>query len=80
MDLQLMPQRRAHPGEQLIHPERLCQVIVGAQIKRLDLSGLIATTRQHHHGHAVIAPADHAQQFVALDVGKAEIENNQAGF
>ena len=77
MDLQLMPQRRAHAGEQFIHPERLGQVIVGAEIERLDLAGLVAAARQHHDRHAVVAAADHAQQFVALDIRQAEIENDQ---
>src|SRR5258707_2067434 len=79
MDLQLMPQRRAHAGEQLIHPEWFGEVIVGAEIERLDFSSLIAAARQHNDRHAVVAPADHAEQFMALDIRKAEIENNQSG-
>ena len=74
-----MPQRRAHAGEQLVHPERFCQIIVGAEIERLNFSGLVAAARQHHDRHAVVAAADHAQQFMALDIGKAEIENDQGG-
>ena len=31
------PQRRAQPGEQLVDPERLLDVIVGARVKRGDL-------------------------------------------
>src|SRR4051794_5238295 len=79
MNLQLMPQRRAHASEQFIHSERFGEVIVGAEIERLDLSRLIATARQHHYRHAVVAPADHAQQFMTLDIGKAEIENDECG-
>ena len=74
-----MPQRRAHAGQQFIHPERLGQIIVGAEIERLDFSRLIAAAREHHDRHAVVAPADHSQQFMALDIGKAEIENDQGG-
>ena len=77
-DLQLMPQRRAHAGEQFIHPERFCQIVVGAEIERLDLAGLVAAARQHHDRDAVVAAADHAQQFMALDIRQAEIENDQA--
>ncbi len=77
MDLQLVPQSRAHAGEQFVHPERLCQIIVGTEIERLNFSGLITAARQHHDRNAVVAPADHAQQFMALDIGKAEIENDE---
>ena len=74
-----MPQRRAHAGQQFVHPERLGQIIVGAEIERLDLAGLVAAARQHHDRNAVVAAADHAQQFMALDIGQAEIENDQCG-
>ena len=77
MDLQLMPQRRAHAGEQFIHPERFRQIVVGAEIERLHLARLIAAARQHHDRDAVVAAANHAQQFMALDVGQAEIENDE---
>ena len=80
MDLQLMPQRRAHAGEQFVHPERFCEVVVGAEIERLHLPSLVATAGQHDDRNAVVAPADHAQQVVALDVRQAEIENDQSGF
>src|ERR1700722_16094630 len=74
-----MPQRGAHTGEQFVHPEWLGEVVVGAEIERLDLAGLIAAARQHDDGHAVVAAADHAQQFMTLDVGQAEIENDEGG-
>src|ERR1700686_4754019 len=77
MDLQLMAQRRAHAGKQLVHSERFCQVIVGAEIERLDLARLVAAARQHDDRNAVIAAADHAQQIMALDIRQAEIENDQ---
>src|ERR1700716_2224506 len=79
MNLQLMPQRRAHAGEQLIHPEWFGEIVVGAEIERLDFSSLIAATRQHNNRDAVVAPADHAQQFMALDIRQAEIENDECG-
>src|ERR1700682_4256260 len=52
MDLQLVPQRRAHAGEQFVHPERFGEIIIGAEIGRLDLSGLVAAARQPHGGQA----------------------------
>jgi len=72
-----MPQRGSHAGEQFIHPERLGQVIVGAEIERLDLSRFVAAARQHHDRNTVIAAAQHTQQIVALDVRQAEIEYDQ---
>ena len=42
--LQLMPQRRPHAGEQLVHAERFGDVIVGAEVERLDLPGFVAPT------------------------------------
>src|ERR1700731_2520533 len=77
MDLQLVPQRRAHAGQQLVHSERLCQIIVGAEIERLDLARLVAAARQHDDRNAVVAAADYTQQIVALDVRQAKIENDQ---
>jgi hypothetical protein len=77
MHLQLMPQRRAQARQQLVHPERLCQIIVGAEIERLNLAGLVAATRQHHDRYAVVAAANHAQELVALNVRQAEVEDDQ---
>ena len=50
-----------------------------AEIERLDLAGLIAAARQHDDWNAVVAAADHAQEIMALDIGQAEIENDQCG-
>ena len=77
--LQLVAQRRPHPGEKLVHAERLGYIIVGAEIERLDLAGLVAAARKHDDGHALIAGADGSQQLVSLHVGQAEIENDQIG-
>src|SRR6266849_5873095 len=67
MDLQLVPQSRTHAGEQFVHSERLCQIIVGTEIERLNFSGLITAARQHHDRNAVVAPADHAAVSSASD-------------
>jgi len=39
-------QRRAHPGEQLAHPERFGDVVVRASVERGDLVGLLTADRQ----------------------------------
>ena len=74
-----MAQCRAHARQQLVHAERLGDVVVGAEVERLHLAGLVAAARQHHDRDAFVARADHAQQLVTLDVGKSEIENDQVG-
>src|SRR5882757_8843514 len=45
--LHAMPQRRAHTRQQLANIERLIDVIVGAEVERLDLFSLALTRRQH---------------------------------
>ena len=77
--LQLMAQRRPHPGEQLVHAERLGHVVVGAEIERLDLAGFVAAAGEDDDGNAFVARADRAQQIVAQRIGQAEIENDQVG-
>src|SRR5512133_2045442 len=56
--LQLMPKRRPHPGEQLVHAEGLGYVIVSAEIERLDLARFVAATGEDDDGNALVARAD----------------------
>src|SRR5262245_1929056 len=79
MQLQLVTQRGAHARQELVHAEGFCDVVVGAKVQRFDLAGLVATARQHDNRDGIIATADHAQQLVALDVRKAEVENDDVG-
>src|SRR5262249_8744106 len=79
MDLKLVAQRGSHPRKQFVHSERLGDVIVGAEVQRLDLAGLVAAARQHDDRHALIPCAQRAQQFVSLDIGEPEIEDDQVG-
>src|SRR5215831_9854334 len=69
----------AHAGEQLLHAERLGDIVVGAEIERLHFAGLVAAARQHYDRHPLIARAQHSQQFEPLDVGESEIEDDQIG-
>ena len=43
-------QRRPQPGQQLVDPERLRHVVVGAGVERGDLLALVADRREHDHG------------------------------
>ena len=79
MHLQLMAQRRPHAREQLVHAERLGDVIVGAEIERLDLAGLVAAARQDDDRDALVARSDRPQQLEPVDIGQAEIENDEVG-
>src|SRR3954447_2034956 len=74
-----MPQRRAHAGEQFVHPEGFRQIVVRAEVESLDFASLIATARQHHDRHTVVTAADCAQEIMALNIGKSEIEDDQRG-
>jgi hypothetical protein len=72
-----MSQRRPNSREQFVRSERFRHVIVGTKIKRLHLAGFVATARQHNDRDAFVAAANHAQQFVALDVRQTKVENDQ---
>jgi hypothetical protein len=77
MRLQLMPQSGSQASEQLIHAERFGDIIIGPEIKGLNLAGLIPATRQNHDWDAFAARAYHSQQIVSLNVRKPEIEDDQ---
>ena len=53
---------RPHAREQLIHAERLRHIVVGAEIERRDLAGLVAAARQNDDGQVALAAADLPQQ------------------
>jgi hypothetical protein len=68
VDLKLMPQGGAHPRQQFFHSKRLRNVIVGAQVKRLNLSGLVTTTGQDNNRDAFVARADRSEKIKSLHV------------
>src|ERR1035438_3717882 len=72
-----MAHRCSHPSKQFIHSEWFGQVIVGAEIERLNLTGLVAATGQNDNRYTVVASPNHSQQVMALDIRQAEIENDQ---
>src|SRR5215831_775296 len=77
LNVQLMPKCGTHSGEQFVHTERLCHVVVRSEIESLDLAGLIATARQNHDRYALVARADCSQQIEALYVRQSEIKNDE---
>jgi hypothetical protein len=72
------PHGSAHPGEQLIDPERLGHVVVRARVEGLDLVGGIGAARQHDDRHRR-PPAQPLDYRHAVHVGQAEVEQYQVG-
>jgi hypothetical protein len=72
------PDRGPHPREQLLHPERLGDVVVRPRVERLDLVGAVGSPGQHDDGRLGPAaqPLDHLD---AVQVGQAEVEDHQVG-
>src|SRR5712671_2056763 len=53
VNLELVAKCRAHSGKEFVHPEWLGHIIVGSEIERLNLSGLITSAGQHHDWNAL---------------------------
>jgi hypothetical protein len=71
-------QQDTDPREELPHPERLRHVVIGARVERRHLVGFLAPRGQDEDGHRrplAQAPDDLA----AVDVGQAEIEDDDGG-
>ncbi len=45
LNLQLVPERSAHPRQQLLHAEGFSDIVVGAEIERGHLAGLVVPAR-----------------------------------
>ncbi len=69
-------QRGAHPGQQLVHAERLGHVVVGAGIQSGHFLGLFGTGGQHddRDGRPAAQPTNHVD---AVDVRQTEVDDNQ---
>ncbi len=70
------PQRCADSSEQLLRPERLGDVVVGAGIERLDLIGLGVPHRQHDDRDFGVGP-DQAAGLDAAKAGHVHVEHDQ---
>ncbi len=73
-----MAQRDPQAREQLAHPERLGEVIVGAGVERRDLVALLAAGGEHDDRHVapLPQPPDHLQ---AVEIGQAQVEDDEVG-
>jgi hypothetical protein len=69
-------QRRAEPGQELAHRERLGHVVVGAGIERADLVAGAGPAGQHDDRRPVPA-AQLDDDLGATDVGQAEVEDDR---
>ena len=65
------------PRHQLVHAERLRDEVVGAEIERLDLAGLVAAARKDDDRDGRTWRAQLAQQVQPGHVGQAEVEDDQ---
>ena len=72
------PHGRAHPGQQLVHLERLGDVVVRAGVERLDLLVAGRPRGQHDDRHRVPS-ADAVQDLDAVEVGQSEVEDDDVG-
>ena len=64
------------PRVELVDPERLGHVVVGAALERLDLLALLVAAGQDHDRRRRLA-ADAPDDVEALDVGQAEVEEDE---
>src|SRR4051812_7493367 len=71
-------QHRADAGGELLGPERLGHVVVGAGVERADLLALVADRAQHDDRQAAPA-ADLLADLEAAAVGEDEVEDHDVG-
>ena len=69
---------RPQTCEELVHAERLGQVVVGTKVERLDLGRLGPTPRQHDDRHRRPAP-EAAHDVEPVHAGKSEVEDDDVG-
>src|ERR1700730_10442497 len=78
LDRRRPAQRGPEAREQLVHAEGLGDVVVGAGVERGDLHGFGVAGGEHDDRH-VAPPAQRSGDVDAVDVGQAEIEDNDVG-
>ena len=71
-------ERGSEPRGQFADAERLLDIIVGAEIERLDFLRLAIARGEHDHRRRREL-ADVAQNILAVPVGQPEVENDQIG-
>jgi hypothetical protein len=70
-------QRDTHAGQQLAHRERLGDVVVGAEVERLDLDGVLALRREHDDRQRGVERAHAPDDLEAVDSGQSEVEQHE---
>ena len=68
---------RAQPRQQLLHPERFWQIVVGAGVDAVDPLGPAAARGEDQHRDAAIIGAPALQHRQPVHAGQAEIENDR---
>ncbi len=74
----VIAQNTADSCLQFCGAEGLCDIVVGAHVKGLNLILFICPGGQYHNGGGVLA-ADPLDEYHAILIGKAEVQNNQIG-
>ncbi len=68
-------QHGAYPRQQLLGAERFCEVVVGAEVERAHLVGLLAPRADDDHGGPT--PVLHlVEDLPAVHEGKADVEEH----
>jgi hypothetical protein len=70
--------KASHPSEQLAHPERLGDVVVGAAVERVDLLALLDAGREHDDRHRRPL-AEVLDDFQSVQVGQPEVDDREVG-
>ena len=78
VDRRRPPDGGAQPGQQLVHAERLGDVVVGAGVEGGHLVGLALADRQHDD-RDVRPTAQAADDLDAVDAGEADVEHDDVG-
>ena len=75
--LQAVAQRGANAGRQFLHAERLGDIIIGAQIERRHLAGLVVAAGKNDDGHGRAAIAQGAHDRQPIHSRQPQIEHDQ---
>ncbi len=71
-------QQGPDPGHDLAHPERLRDVVVGADAEPDEQVGLVGAGRQHEHRHGALG-LDAATHLEPVEAGQHEVEHDEVG-
>lgn len=69
------PDEGPDAGKQLVHLERLAQVVVSARVETGELVGQGAAGREEEHRCVDVARPDRSADVTAVSVGQADIDD-----